>query len=496
MQNKANSLKDDILTSFRTLTQEIIQGNYIHKDLWSSLLASKDINIKNILMEAVRTNENIISSYEEQAQLTTSNLDAYKKALVFFGFLHQCGYYFEENHIKAIAFYEKAMALGHPPAMNLRAKMYAEGKGGPVDYSKAITLYEQAIELGHPPAMVNRAFMYESGKGGGPVDYPKAITLYEQAIERGEPSAMSNRAMMYANGKGPVNYPKAVALYEQAIALGFIRAMLNLAAMYAKGKGVPVDYAKASDLYEQAAAAVGSAGAMAELASLHANGMVGPADYSKVIAYYEQAIALGDTAAKIYLNKIPTDQCNKDVAHSTLDLLWERLLNEKAVLSSFTLELFQRYACEEIVKKLVSTGYSVNMLFKIVNLPNHPIQRILGQHSEYREKLLQHITQVQNERAIFLALALSSTRLSSIDFSLLNNILDIAHGYKENSDNETDAYKQHTEKMLACADKDIVSRPFSIRNNNKTNLLFMPKRVETPPSNDNQNDKNSSNKHN
>ena len=67
--------------------------------------------------------------------------------------------------------------------------------------------------------------------------------------------AQNNLGYMYQNGKGvEQDYAKARELYEQAATRGIARAYYHLGEMYENGRGMNQDYAKAAEYYEKAAA--------------------------------------------------------------------------------------------------------------------------------------------------------------------------------------------------------------------------------------------------
>ncbi|MCC5792771.1 MAG: sel1 repeat family protein [Legionellaceae bacterium] len=184
----------------------------------------------------------------------------------------------------------------NPQAMWMRAWLYQEGIGGPVDIGKAIALFEQAIPLGSAAAMHGRALLHQHGIGG-PVDIENAIALLEQAISQGSTEAMTNLALWYVNGIGrPVDFEKAIALLEQAIDQDHAGAMNNRAVMHQYGQGGPVDIGNAITLYEQAIRR-GCTCAMTNRARMHQQGLGDPVDPHAAIGLFEQAIACGDPRA-------------------------------------------------------------------------------------------------------------------------------------------------------------------------------------------------------
>lgn len=120
------------------------------------------------------------------------------------------------DYKRAKSYYEQAVALNNPEAMNNLGILYSEGRGVPTNYAKAKQLFEQAISLGYISATVNLGNLYLRGTGV-PKDYARAKQLYEQASEAGYAEGLANLAIMYADGVGiPISIPTAISLLIQA----------------------------------------------------------------------------------------------------------------------------------------------------------------------------------------------------------------------------------------------------------------------------------------
>jgi TPR repeat protein len=184
----------------------------------------------------------------------------------------------------------------HAEALTLRAFMHSEGEGGKKDFQAAIAFYDKAIALGNTTAMSDRANMHQEGQGGEQ-NYPAAIALYERAIALGDANAMNCRAYMHRGGLGgEKNYPAAIELYEQAIALNNANAINSRAYMHQWGQGGEKNYSAAVELYEEAIA-LGNASAMNNRAYMHQWGLGGEKNYPAAVELYEEAIRLGNTCA-------------------------------------------------------------------------------------------------------------------------------------------------------------------------------------------------------
>lgn len=126
---------------------------------------------------------------------------------------------------------------------------------------------------------------------------PAAHAIYERGARRGNAIAMVNLAIFYDYGRGvPQDYAKAQEWYQNAWNLGNPDGLNGLAELLAHGKGTPPDPALARKLYEQAAAA-GSARAMTNLGQMLMEGAGIEPNYQLGLAWLEKAIEKGDPVA-------------------------------------------------------------------------------------------------------------------------------------------------------------------------------------------------------
>lgn len=93
-----------------------------------------------------------------------------------------------KNYGEAYKWFSKAVADGHPHAMNELARMYADGKGVKMDERKAVQLYVEAAKGGCPYAKFNLAEGYRTG-AGVPKDIRKASTLFAELANAGDKAA-------------------------------------------------------------------------------------------------------------------------------------------------------------------------------------------------------------------------------------------------------------------------------------------------------------------
>lgn len=90
----------------------------------------------------------------------------------------------------ALALFEKGAAAGSVAAMTAVGRFHNLGTGTPEDPAKARLWYERAIGLGHSPALNNLAVMVERGEGG-PIDAPRAAALFLESIRHGNPHTLA-----------------------------------------------------------------------------------------------------------------------------------------------------------------------------------------------------------------------------------------------------------------------------------------------------------------
>lgn len=107
----------------------------------------------------------------------------------------------------------------------------------------------------------------------------------------------------YRDGKrGPIDYARAREWFEKAAAAGYPNAMFNIGWMYDQGEGVPQDYAQARQWFEKAAAS-GNAYAMLDLGIQYRDQL---GDRARAREWFEKAAASGNEdvkqQAETYLN--------------------------------------------------------------------------------------------------------------------------------------------------------------------------------------------------
>jgi len=103
----------------------------------------------------------------------------------------------------------------------------------------------------------------------------------------------------YLSGRGAaLDYAKAREGFEKAAAAGHSGGMVGLGWLYQSGRGVAQDYAKAREWYEKGAA-LGNGGGMTNLGWLYRDGLGVPRDYRKSMDWYERGAATGNSGAML-----------------------------------------------------------------------------------------------------------------------------------------------------------------------------------------------------
>lgn len=157
-------------------------------------------------------------------------------------------YDYDEDHDNCLYYYTKSADLGNSYSMVMLAKIYVKK-----DLNKTISFYEKAIELNNPVAMNELGMMYQNGKGVK-ASIEKAFELYEKGANLECFEAMNNLGFMYENGFGcEKNYEKAFELYNKSLKFNNVTALSNLAMMYLKGRGTEKNIYKAVELLTECA---------------------------------------------------------------------------------------------------------------------------------------------------------------------------------------------------------------------------------------------------
>jgi uncharacterized protein len=137
------------------------------------------------------------------------------------------------------AFVDLAVTVGiASPARDANAAEAAYQKG---NYETALRIARPLAEQGDARAQIILGRMYARGRGV-PLDEAEAGNWFRSAADRGNASAQLTLGNMYAEGRGvPQDYAEAAKWYRAAAEQGDPQAQYNLGLSYAKGEGVSQD---------------------------------------------------------------------------------------------------------------------------------------------------------------------------------------------------------------------------------------------------------------
>jgi TPR repeat protein len=198
------------------------------------------------------------------------------------------------DHDEACRYFESAWTAGF--------RMSAYRLSGCVEATEPVrarALLRLAADAGNAAASeaLGRACMEST-----PRDIACASARVAAAAGAGRPSAKSLLGWMYAQGLGmPVELARARELYMEAAKAGDIAARNNLGEMYETGRGVPADPAKAVEYYRDAAEA-GFAPGQFNLGRMYATGSGVTLDPEKARLWLGSALKGGIAPAQQVLD--------------------------------------------------------------------------------------------------------------------------------------------------------------------------------------------------
>jgi TPR repeat protein len=129
----------------------------------------------------------------------------------------------------------------------------------------------------------------------------ESLACYTEAAEKGNVLAQYSLGGFYYNGHGvPKDYEKARERFEQAALQGYAPAQHNLGDLYYKGEGAEKDYVKAREWWEKAAAQ-GNAEAQYSLGNLYYNGLRISQNYVQAREWLEKSAMQGNALAQCCL---------------------------------------------------------------------------------------------------------------------------------------------------------------------------------------------------
>lgn len=188
----------------------------------------------------------------------------------------------------ALAWFRRALRLGHSGAMYHLGELYRNGSGVPAGPTQAVALFRMCADRQDVQGLFALGVCYERGIGVPP-DLPTAVTQYEKAARAGYAPAQNNLGGCYEHGLGVTRNPAiATEWYSKATAAGHPRATCRLGICYENGTGVTRNEERAFHLYERAAER-GLPYAMYRLARCYDRGIYVTAQPTMAAHLYERA---------------------------------------------------------------------------------------------------------------------------------------------------------------------------------------------------------------
>lgn len=169
------------------------------------------------------------------------------------------------------------------------------------NFDAAIVACELAIEE-FPDVPRFWAELARAYRAGG--RYEDAIVWQQRAADQGYQAAVVNLGQMYLDGQAvEQDYAKAYQLFTDAAAAEEPAAYTALGWVYRAGVGVPQDYREAMYWYTRGAD-IGNDWAMTNIAELHQNGKGFPRDPQKAVEWYTRAAKSGELTAQTRLARM------------------------------------------------------------------------------------------------------------------------------------------------------------------------------------------------
>lgn len=160
----------------------------------------------------------------------------------------------EQDYKKALEWFLKSAEKNYPSAQNDIGYMYAKGLYVDVDDEQAVSWWQIAAENGHPIAQNNLGYRYSIGKG---IEANPELSMKwcRKSAEQGYASAQYNVGLeLLQDNPTEEDKKEAFKWFTLCAEQNLPKGQLFLGYMHQRGFSVPVDFKKAKELYEKAAA--------------------------------------------------------------------------------------------------------------------------------------------------------------------------------------------------------------------------------------------------
>jgi len=219
-------------------------------------------------------------------------------AEVELGQLYDRGEGVSRNAQEAEGWYSKAAEQGNAKAEYLLGRKYALRS----DFVNALKWFRKSADLEYAPAKYSIGAAYELGTGV-PKSRAEALKWIRAAADLGDPGAESDLSYRYQTGTlgVPKDVAKAAEWDRKCADHGMIGCKYALGRRYLLGEGVPVDYQKARDIFEEILASPSSKDgdidqAATQMGLIYLNGEGSEQDHSKAFEYFSLATSKGRSA--------------------------------------------------------------------------------------------------------------------------------------------------------------------------------------------------------
>lgn len=222
-------------------------------------------------------------------------------ALTNMGSCYRGGFGVEQDHCKAVEYYERAVECNAKDALWYLAEYLYNGVGIEQNFTRAMELYVRAAELGDADAQVKLGNIYRDGEIVE-VNHEEANKWFMLAMEQGNSDALYAMAEAYYNGFGvEKDVPKSTELWKKSAELGHWGAQYITGMNYEEGDGIEKNFDEAVKWYTLAAEQKHPVACyrLAEIYRLGENGVT--QDYEKALRYYDDAYAEGNEEATFRL---------------------------------------------------------------------------------------------------------------------------------------------------------------------------------------------------
>jgi TPR repeat protein len=191
--------------------------------------------------------------------------------------------------------YVKVLAeRGDAASQEVLARFFIAGLGTTKDEKQAVFWLRKAADQGNATAEVKlgRA-AYRDGELGLAVDNARAFELLSKAAAQNDAEAIAALGFMHERGKAvPLDYAKAMELYLKAADRNDF-AQAAIGRLYLNGWGVQKDSAKAAEWFHKAAQN-GMPEAQTQLAGMYMEGNGVPKDLGEAVKWFRKAAEQGD----------------------------------------------------------------------------------------------------------------------------------------------------------------------------------------------------------